>query len=76
MAVLSREEKAILEFERFWGTAGPKDAAIESVLGLTSARYYELLVSLVARRTAMDHDPLTVRRVLRLVDTQPECAAS
>lgn len=74
--MLSREEKAILEFERSWGVAGPKDREIETVLGLTSDRYYELLSSLVARRSAADYDPLTVRRVLRLIETRPEEVAS
>lgn len=74
--MLSREEKAILEFERNWGTAGPKDPAIEAVLGITSAHYYEQLVSLVARRTARDHDPLTVRRVLRLIEPRHPVAGS
>jgi hypothetical protein len=74
--VLSREEKSILEFERSWGVAGPKDREIEAVLGLTSDRYYEILSSLVARSSASEHDPLTVRRVLRLIETSPEEAAS
>ncbi|MBW3666367.1 MAG: DUF3263 domain-containing protein [Actinobacteria bacterium] len=74
--MLSRDEKAILEFERSWGTAGAKDRAIEAVLGLSSACYYEILSSLVSRRTAMEHDPLTVRRVLRLIEIEPEAAAS
>jgi len=74
--VLSREEKAVLAFERVWGTDGPKDRAIETVLGLSSGCYYEVLLSLVARRTAMAHDPLTVRRVLRIIETGTEEAAS
>ena len=66
----------MLAFERVWGTHGPKDRAIETVLGLSSARYYEVLLSLVARRTAMAHDPLTVRRVLRIIETETKAAAS
>jgi hypothetical protein len=76
LAVLSREEKAILDFERIWGNQGPKDRAIEGVLGLTSTRYYELLRDLVSKRAAMDYDPLTVRRVLRTVEASPEAAVS
>lgn len=66
----------MLAFESAWGTRGPKDWAIEAVLGLSSARYYEILSSLVARRVAMAHDPLTVRRVLRLIESETEVAAS
>ncbi|MGH8944658.1 MAG: DUF3263 domain-containing protein [Acidimicrobiia bacterium] len=74
--MLSREEKAILDFERVWGNNGPKDRAIEGVLGLASTRYYELLGDLVSRRAAMDYDPLTVRRVLRVVEAAPKAAVS
>jgi hypothetical protein len=56
--------------------SGPKDRLIEGMLGLTSARYYELLGRLVGKRVAMDYDPLTVRRVLRLIEDHPEVAAS
>jgi hypothetical protein len=76
LAVLSREEKAILDFERYWADHGPKDRAIEGVLGLTSARYYELLADLLGRRAAIDYDPLTVKRVLRIIDVAPEEAVS
>lgn len=76
LRVLSREERAILDFERCWGQTGPKDRLIEGVLGLTSARYYELLGRLVGERAAVAYDPLTVKRVLRLIEGQTEVAAS
>jgi len=76
LLVLSHEEKAILDFERRWGQTGPKDRLIEGVLGLTSAGYYELLGRLVGERAAVAYDPLTVKRVLRLIEDHNEVAAS
>ena len=74
--MLSIEEKAVLEFESsWWLQAGPKDQAIEFSLGLTAAGYYEALLELVERAEAMRLDPLTVKRVLSLIETTSETAA-
>lgn len=71
--MLSDEDRAILDFERAsWRESGPKDRAIEMVLGLTSAAYYERLVSVVATRAGSAYDPLTAKRVLRLIESPPD----
>jgi len=67
--MLSEEGRAILDFERVsWTLPGPKDELIEMVLGLTSYGYYERLRSLVSSRAALVYDPLTTKRVLRLIE--------
>ena len=62
---LSDRERAIIDFEREWcvaPAAGPKERAIRDRLGISSARYYELLASLLDVPAAMDYDPLVIRR--------------
>lgn len=67
--MLIQEERAILDFERtWWREPGPKDQAIEMVLGLTAHAYYERLLRLVGRPSAFAYDPLTVKRVLTLIE--------
>jgi hypothetical protein len=66
---LTDHERAVLDFERSWWTAdGVKAVLIEDRLGLTSARYYQVLNELLDRPDALDHDPLVVRRLRRLRD--------
>jgi hypothetical protein len=61
---LTDRERAILDFERTWWTIadGAKEHAIRAELGISSARYYELLNALLDVRAAMDYDPLVIRR--------------
>jgi hypothetical protein len=67
--MLGREDRAILDFEAtWWREPGAKDQAIEFSLGLTAAAYYEHLLALVAGGPAMAYDPLTVRRILMMID--------
>ena len=62
--MLTADELAILEFERsWWLQAGPKDQAIEFVLGLSAASYYETLGDLLDNPAARRLDPLTMRRL-------------
>ena len=67
--MLGSEERAILDFERgWWLLPGPKDQMIEFSLGLPARTYYEMLRNLVGVPEAMEYDPLTVRRVLMMID--------
>jgi hypothetical protein len=67
--MLSSEDRAILDFERsWWREPGPKDQAIEFSLGLTAFAYYERLRDLVLALPGADYDPLTVRRVRRMIE--------
>jgi len=74
--MLSTEERAVLDFEgSWWLEPGPKDQAIEFGLGLTAADYYETLLALISRPEAMEHDPLTVKRVRSQIEAAPDSAA-
>lgn len=69
MVPLSEREQAILDFERsWWMRDGSKEAAVKEQLGLSSARYYQLLGALLTRDDALAYDPLLVRRLRRLRD--------
>lgn len=71
--MLSIDDKAVLDFERgWWLEPGPKDEVIESSLGLLSAVYYERLRRVVNDPAALAYDPLTVKRVLSLIEPTGE----
>ncbi|MBW3615492.1 MAG: DUF3263 domain-containing protein [Actinobacteria bacterium] len=64
---LSARDIAIIDFERtWWLEPGPKEQAIRARLGLSPARYYQLLNHLIDRPEAHHYDPLVVRRLRRL----------
>ena len=71
--MLSEEDRAILDFERAsWREPGPKDQTVEMVLGLTSREYYERLRTAVESQQALAYDPLTVKRVMRIIEEPRE----
>lgn len=66
---LSDRDRAILGFEAEWRRhAGAKEEAIRSDLGLTPARYYQLLGRLIDTTEAQEHDPMLVKRLRRIRD--------
>lgn len=67
--MLGSEDRAILDFEQsWWQQPGGKDRAIEFSLGLTAFAYYERLRALVTEPASLSYDPLTVKRVLALIE--------
>lgn len=63
---LSDRDRAVLEFERSWWTEpGLKEVAIRARLGLSPARYRQILSALVDSDEAEVFDPLLVRRLRR-----------
>jgi hypothetical protein len=63
---LSDRDRAILEFEAEWRRhAGAKEEAIRADLGLSPARYYQLLGRLIDTAEAQEHDPMLVKRLRR-----------
>lgn len=67
----------MLEFEARWnGHDGRKEEAVRSELGLTPARYYQLLGRLVDSADALAHDPMLVHRLRRLRDTRERTRAA
>jgi Protein of unknown function (DUF3263) len=66
-STLDERSRAILDFERgWWQGPGPKDRSIRSRLGLSPARYYQLLNDLIDSPEALRYDPMLVRRLRRL----------
>jgi len=64
---LTDRDRAMLDFERTWRSEpGPKGAAIQARIGLSPARYYQLLGDLIASAEAEAYDPLVVRRLRKL----------
>ena len=67
---LTDRDRAILDFEGEWRRhVGAKEEAIRSDLGLSPARYYQLLGRLIDTAEAQAHDPMLVKRLRRLRDT-------
>lgn len=66
---LSDRDRALLDFEAEWRRhAGAKEEAIRAELGLSPARYYQLLGRLIDTTEAQQHDPMLVKRLRRLRD--------
>ena len=64
---LTDRDRAILDFERtWWSEPGPKAAAIQAGMGLSPARYYQLLSALIGSADAEAYDPLVVRRLRKM----------
>jgi hypothetical protein len=62
-------ERQVLEFERtWWKHAGAKDTEIRRRWDISPTRYYQILGALLDRPAALEHDPMLVRRLLRLRD--------
>jgi hypothetical protein len=63
---LTERERELLAFERSWFLLDePKDVALATRFELSPARYDELLIELIERPEALEHDPLVVRRLQR-----------
>ncbi len=61
-------DRAILDLERtWWQQPGAKERIILDQVGLNAAAYYERLAVLLWCDDAERYDPLTVRRLRRLV---------
>ncbi len=74
---LSERSIAILAFERdWWRHAGAKEEAIRSQFGLSAARYYQLLNTVIDSPDAVRHDPMLVRRLQRARDARTAARAS
>ena len=70
-STLGERESRILAFERqWWRHAGAKEEAIRAEFGLSAARYYQLLNSLLDLPDAIVADPMLVKRLRRLRDAR------
>lgn len=69
--VLTDRDRAILALEAAWPRhGGPKEETIRAELGMSPARYYQLLGRLIDTEEALEHDPLLVRRLRRIRDSR------
>lgn len=63
---LTERERSVLDLERTWWQRAPTKAeAIRARLGISPARYYQVLAGVVDRAEALNYDPLVVRRIRR-----------
>lgn len=77
MPDLTDTEQRILAFERqWWRFPGAKETAIFDQFGISATRYYQQLHALLDRPEAMQHDPMTVRRLLRLRDARRQARSA
>ena len=59
----------LLDFEERWGVTHPhKEEAIRVELGITPARYYQLLGRIIDTREAIEARPMLVHRLQRIRD--------
>ena len=64
---LSDRDRALLDFEAEWRRhVGAKEEAIRADLGLSPARYYQLLGRLIDTTDAQEYDPMLVKRLRRM----------
>lgn len=69
MVLMTDQDRAILAFERahsHWKYAGSKEQAIRDRFGMSSTRYHQRLVQLLADPEAEAYDAFTVRRLRAL----------
>lgn len=71
MQQLTDDDKALLDFERgWWKYPGAKEQAIRDAFAVSPVVHYQRLNALLDRPEALEHDPLLVRRLLRLRDAR------
>lgn len=71
--MLTDRDRALLDFEAEWRRhAGAKEEAIRADLGLSPARYYQLLGRLLEDADALVYDPMLVKRLRRIRDARRE----
>jgi Protein of unknown function (DUF3263) len=64
---LDERSRAILDFEPdWWRRPEAKERATRARLGLSPARYYQLLNRLIDEPSALTYDPMLVKRLRRL----------
>jgi hypothetical protein len=68
---LTDRDRAILAMETAWPRhSGAKEEIIRAQLGMSPARYYQLLGRLVESEVALEYDPLLIGRLRRIRDAR------
>ena len=74
---LSARDRRILDFEReWWRHAGAKEEAIREIFGLSAARYYQVLNTVIDSPDAVRHDPMLIKRLQRAREARVHSRAS
>lgn len=74
---LSARDAEILEFERqWWRYSGAKEQSIRTRFDMTPAHYYQVLSALLEDPRAVAHDPILVRRLLRLREARHQARSA
>lgn len=74
---LTERDRAILALEAAWPRhGGTKEDVIRTKLGMSPARYYQLLGRLIDTEQALEHDPLLIRRLRRMRDRRTDQRAA
>ena len=69
---LSERDREVLAFERqWWKYAGSKETAIKELFDMSATRYYQVLNALIDHPSALEHDPMLVKRLRRLQSEPP-----
>ena len=64
---LEGRSRDILDFEReWWKYAGAKEQAIRERFDLSPTRYYQLLNRIIDDESALEFDPMLVKRLRRM----------
>lgn len=64
---LTERDLAILDFERqWWKYAGAKEQAIKELFDMSATRYYQVLNALIDNQSALETDPMLIKRLRRL----------
>ncbi len=70
---LADRDRLLLDFESRWsGHDAAKEEAIRAELGLSPARYYQLLGRLIDTADAVEYDPMLVKRLRRIRDARQQ----
>ncbi|WEK60474.1 MAG: DUF3263 domain-containing protein [Candidatus Microbacterium colombiense] len=68
---LTERDRAVLAIEAAWPRHGSaKEEVIRAQLGMSAARYYQVLGRLLESDAALEYDPMLVRRLRRLRDVR------
>ena len=68
---LSERDRAVLAMETAWPRhSGAKEEVIRAQLGMSAARYYQLLGRLIESDAALEYDPMLIGRLRRIRDTR------
>lgn len=68
---LTERDRAILALETAWPRhGGAKEEVIRVQLGMSAARYYQLLGRMIDSESALEYDPILVGRLRRIRDVR------